>query len=291
MNFLISAACLFHIFASTVLVTSECVPAFSTPENRQYYDVCKDEDCIIFRTGPPFVFLDPQMKHLEDQRPFLCSEYLKQHNGGLDGVVFKFIERIKPLEDAHCVWAGHDCGFDEMLDFMKKSALQGDQHRWIVGSILFALPYRITNYSLPTLPFYEDQLFIIGPPMQGYTSLKEAWVTLLKPFTFNGWCYILLSISMHLFLRITMGCIFTELHASTKSFEWNQVLHRLFDISNTYKRQEERDEIWWRRLNKIWLMIATIFVITSMVFWEVHKKFCTTNGLQSTREQYQEGLA
>jgi len=259
------------IFATTALVSSECVPAFSTPENAPYYDVCKETPCILFRTEEPFVFLDPKMTSLEHQRPFLCSEYLKQHDGQLRGALFKFIQRIKPVKDAYCVWAGpgKDCPFGGMLDFVNKSGRSGYAHRWIVGNCLYSFDYKISNYTIPSLPLYDDRLRIIGPPIKGYSRPSDAWNTLLKVFKRTTWYYIASSLLILLFLRAVVASICTALHGRSRKFEWKQWFNRLFDTENTYKRRGERQEVYWRSINKWWLFSAKIFVGLTLLLWEI----------------------
>lgn len=246
-------------------ITGDCLSAFSSPRNQRFFDVCLKEDCILFRTEQPFVFLDSKSTDVEHQRPFPCSQYSKQHKGKLDGILFSIINLVKPLENARCVWVGPNCTFDGMLDFIRNSAAAGKSHRFIAGSILFELPYRISVHTIPSSTIFEDQVRIIGPPIEGYNTFREAAVTLRKPFTRKGWYYILGCVIGHLVLRIAMVFIFSLLHEREKVFAWG----RFFDIDNSYKRTDDTEEKSWRRVNKAWLIIATIFTVTSMLFWEV----------------------
>lgn len=51
--------------------------------------------------------------------------------------------------------------------------------------------------------------------------------------------------------------IFSNLQESEKSFDWGRCL----DFDNSYKRTGEAD--------KLWLIISTIFTVTTMLFWKV----------------------
>lgn len=125
----------------------------------------------------------PRMERKTNKWDQINSSFISK----LSGALFKIIEDIRPLNGAHCVWVGPECSFDGMLDFMKNSAGAGDKHRWIWRSILFVLPYRISQATIPSTSLLEEEIRIIGPPIRDHTTPAEAGQALMKPFTRKGW--------------------------------------------------------------------------------------------------------
>lgn len=128
----------------------------------------------------------------EDQFPFLCTDYAnkRRFSGGLKGAFFGIIDEIRKdnqiLEDAYCVWTGVNCTYDGMTAFLRDSAAEDDDHRWITGGLLNNHKYRSSDNSIPSATLYEDTFRMIRPPIEGYSSPAQAWNTIWKPFTPKG---------------------------------------------------------------------------------------------------------
>lgn len=168
--------------ANGAYFSTECVSTFLSPETRKRFDICLTEECLIIKDQNPIVFLDQSMNNPEDQRPFLCSNPQGRHPK-LRGVFFDIVEKMGPLRNAHCVWAGENCTFDGILNFVNESAIAGYRHRWVASGLLFSHPYRISLHTLPSSSIHEAKLRVFGPPIQPYTPISEAWDTISKPFT------------------------------------------------------------------------------------------------------------
>jgi len=249
----------------------ECVPAFNSTEHRSSFDVCLENECFVFRTELPFVYIDKGMRNIEDQRPFLCSDFHKLYSGELKGAFFDIVKRMRPLQKtAHCVWAGPKCTFDGILNFINASATSGDKHRWISGGVLMVVPYRIGVHTLPSASLFEDELRVVGPPLSGYTSPSEAWSAIWKPFTLKGWIFIFSCTFGHFLIRILFSFVFTiPKWLPTGAFDWRQFKSRLLNIKKEKQDDNEEVEEAWERISYLWSLIATIFVAITILFWEV----------------------
>lgn len=251
----------------------DCLSAFFDPENRRYFDKCIDNECFVFRTENPIVFLDKEMKDPKHQRPFLCSEHQKLYSGGLRGAFFDIVNELRPLNDcAYCVWAGHNCTFDGMLHFIDDSVRAGDPHRWISGGILMALSYRISSNTLPSTSILEDELRIIGPPPNSqYTTPADAWKAIWKPFTLKGWMFIFACTIGHLLVRLWMSYEFMKVPRTNTagSFKWVHLRRRFLNFRKEKQDEDNEDEEKWQRINYFWSFIATIFIAITILFWEV----------------------
>lgn len=251
----------------------KCVTAFLTSENRPYFDKCIDNECFVFRTQNPMVFLDKEMNNLKHQRPFLCSDNRKLYSGGLHGVFFDIVNELKPLRNsAYCVWAGANCTFDGIINFIDESVKAGDRHRWISGGISMALSYRIGRNTLPSASIFEGELRIIGPPPSSdYITPSDAWAAVWKPFTLKGWVFILACTLGHLLLRVWMSYEFMELPRTKAagSFSWDHFRRRFFNFRRDKEYEGSEYEENWQRINYFWSFIATVFIAITILFWEV----------------------
>lgn len=108
--------------------------------------------------------------------------------------------------------------------------------------------------TIPSLPIREDGVGILGPPVTA--SFLQEWDTFLKPFTFNGWLYIIFSKAISVLMRVALAFVFTRR-------DWDEFRNRFADYNKDFS------EKWWRRLNLLWWRTAAVLFMLTMVFWEV----------------------
>lgn len=160
----------------------QCVSIFNISQPPSSFDICRTKNCFILRKELPYDILDDAKSTHFHARPFLCSDYGTQFSGGITGAFFDVIVKVPALKDAYCVWGGNDdvCSFNGMLKFLKHSAEEGNEHRWIARGLLFVLEYRISPSTIPSATLIEDQFRIIGPPVESYTTPAQAAETIVS---------------------------------------------------------------------------------------------------------------
>lgn len=249
----------------------QCVSSFRSAQYRSRFDICLTTNCFIFRKELPFIGLDDTMKSPEAEMPFLCSEYLKQFSRRLKGIFFLMLMEMQPSEGSYCVWAGNQCSYDGVLNFISSSAEAGDTHRWIAGGLFFVLPYRFSPYTIPSTSIIEDKFRVIGPPVEGYTTPSQAAKTIVKPFTAKAWGFIVGCICLHLVIKVFLVSDYVYAVSPHQGFDLRLFRERFFSIRNDHNQHpanEEAEEVY-RNRHSFWMLIATMFIAITLIFWEL----------------------
>lgn len=172
------------------------------------------------------------------------------------------IREMKPLEDAYCVWAGNNYSFDGQLQLLTDSTAAGNEHRWIAGGLLFVLEYRISSSSIPSASLIEDEIRVIGPPVDGYTSPLQAANTIVKPFTPKAWGFIFGCILAHVIVKACIAYDYVEAVTPRQCFDRVLFQEQFFAIRNDHiplNSNKEEEEVL-RNRNSFRILIGTMFM-------------------------------
>lgn len=272
--------------------SSKCVSLFF--QNNTRFKACETKKCFLFRYEKPFVFLDEKMKLEEHQAPFKCRDRKKVWPN-LKGAFFDIMDNIPEVEDALCVWAGSkdSCVFDDMVRFLEKTSIEG-KHKFVVGGLMFLLGYRVSRYTIPSVPMLENQLNILGPSGDS-AGFKESFRIVSRPFTTEAWIFIISIMGAFLLVRIVIALNF--MHRLDRYSFWSNLFgeydtvaarrriynhlycescsagNSSFDLrcDRCRERRETEDERIenLRALNTNWYRATHLSVIIIVLFYEI----------------------
>eukprot|EP00171_Calliarthron_tuberculosum_P023549 IDg23549t1 len=109
--------------------------------------------------------------------------------------------------------------------FVGNASLKSPKMQLITGGQLFLLPYRVSNETIPSAPFLEGDIQLIGPNNITKLTIREAVQKIVLPFTPYAWwllagivgCFIVI----HIVIALTFACplrIDTFLNNLTEGF-------------------------------------------------------------------------
>ena len=229
-------------------IRSSCVPSFQ--ENRTFFDVCKTEVCVVFRSEKPFIFLDSTLTSSE---PFRCRDR-KNIYPLLRGGFFDILDEISQMGSAWCIWGGPDCTYDDLVMFVSQSARAG-AYKFVAGGLLFNLDYRMSNTSIPSAPLLQDELVVVGP-RKTVTTIDS----LLSPFSARVWGFLIGWSCLAMGLRILIS----------RSFAGKRFWQHLFGEYN------DRTPFMLKWLNRYWscglmlsLSILTLYYEVAVIRFEL----------------------
>lgn len=162
-----------------------------------------------------------------DQQPFLCCNP-QQLSPRIRGVFLDIAKEMEPLRKSYCVWAGRNCSFDGILNFVNESATAGYDHRWIASGLLFNYPHRTSANTFPSSSIVDDELRILGPPITTSTPIAEAWNTINKPFTLGSRFLLLGCVILAFIIRVVMSFTYTK--TEDGEFDINEFRNRFSDF-------------------------------------------------------------
>ncbi len=209
-----------------------------------------------------------------DQKPFPCAQHRDQFTDTY-GPFFEIVKALPPLSDAQCVWGGTDCSFDDMIEFVNRTSVDGrPKHKFIAGGLLFSLEYRLSSRTIPSVPLLEDRLIIIGPRNDDRVSWANAWEALWRPFTTKAWVMLFLTTGSVIFLRVWISFHFTD------PFTWQQFRDNLLgdyihtNIGNANRVanaavERHKDPAELRRLNSYISNGVKILFVIIILYYEI----------------------
>ena len=208
---------------------TDCMGHFNT--HRKEFDVCRSVPCFLFKSEEPYVFVSPNLSRL----PFRCSERLERFKNPPYGPFFNVIQQVPQLRDAYCVFSGHECSFDDQVEFLQYAHENGGgDHQFIAGGILWTLSYRISPTAIPSVTFITGRILVLGPRKAPQLSARDAWNAVFGPFEKNAWLYIISLIITFIVLRAGLAFLFT------KPILWRAVFWNFFGEYETAQKIQDK---------------------------------------------------
>lgn len=127
--------------------------------------------------------MDPSMLS-QGEKLFSCRNRRRKYPR-LRGLFFDIVDAIPALENSLCVYAGNDCTFDGILEFVIEQTKSG--YKFVGGGFLMFLEYRLAPQVQLSAPFLEGNMVIIALRGEPRNSFKSAITTIFEPFEKKGW--------------------------------------------------------------------------------------------------------
>lgn len=259
-------ALLFVLYEISLSSASQCVEPYK--EHRDLFEVCRRKQCFVFRRETLAVVLGANMKTKAQVRPFPCTD-IPQEFKGLSGPFFEYVKRIPALNESQCIWAGPDCTFNGMVDFVKSVPKAPNREKFIAGGQLFLLRARISNNTAPSASFFEGNMVIVGPIKRGRQKLtvREALEKIVGPFEPYAWIMLFMIIFLFVIARLCIALVFTW------PFSWRYLISNLsvglFPELDHSSYTRSPAEVQLRYLNGVWLNSAKVFFVVVALFYEL----------------------
>lgn len=242
----------------------ECLSPYYYDRDR--FRVCKSHVCLLFVAEIPFVFVDKRLHSEDHVQPFRCNK--ESSVTGASGPFFEYVKEIKALDNSYCIWAGPECSFDGMVSFVKSVSGKNSSEQFIAGSMLFISTGRISNQSIPSAPFLESDIVVIGPSTRKETTMREAVISVVQPFETLTWVLIVCVILTFIATRLFIALVFTS-PWSFPMFLENLMDGFLPERSTNSVLEDTNKQAERRYLNSIWFSGAKIFFIIFILFYEL----------------------
>ncbi len=127
--------------------------------NLHHFEPCLKEVCFLFVDQQPYVRIDPSMADEGDQKLFRCRDH-SAHFSLLSGIAFEMHKNLKG-PDHWCVWAGQDCMFNNMVDFVEIQA-ENSKHQFAITGLLLETSVRVSKNLLPSSPIMDSRMIVLG---------------------------------------------------------------------------------------------------------------------------------
>lgn len=201
--------------AGSILEGTKCMESYR--RNISDFEVCRDHPCLIFKEAASYISVEQANF---TSYPFKCKDALTKYNSDLKGRYFHFIQTIPALEEAYCIFAGHECSYDNQIDFLKDVHSTNQSHQFMATGLMFIMSYRINNYSIPSTPFTHGPILVVGPRASSQLSFVKTLDVVSGPFETTAWIFIIVVLFAFVFVRTGISFSFS-CPFSWKSFWWN----------------------------------------------------------------------
>ncbi len=288
-----------------------CLTRFDN--DRKHFERCKKSVCFLFQSQPPvctpipvsvvspragtgtitnfcvlpihakmfeeqFIILDPEMKLERDQHLFPCKRPRKVFEG-LKGFAFR-IHQDMDLDDALCVWAGAECSFNNMVDFVAEHARSSktNEYQFAITGFVSLLPRRISQYAFPTVSFLESQVFILGRSEKHHSIVSQSFHTVFNAFQLKTWVILIICVASLLCLMFVVSAVFstpcTFLEVILNVFgERGQSLAvsplTFRDVRNDESRDKHKLRLMHRGARLVLGIACSAFCIITILFYEI----------------------
>lgn len=278
LKLLIACIILFGVCAASsqhFLNNTKCMRLYR--ENISAFDMCKNHPCLVFKEDKPFV--TARSKSFP-RYPFKCKDSQKKYKQIFNGSFFTLIakENIPSLEEAYCIFSGEECSFDNQIEFLSYARSMNRSHQFMVTGIMFIMSYRVNNDSIPSIPFTNGPILVIGPLKSRFLSFSEALQVVSGPLEPLTWTFIMIILSFFAMARLVISFSFT-VQFTWLSFWWN--IWGEYDTAEMYAyyntdaesdiqrfRVEENNERL-RFYNKYWAVSVKLFLFHTVLLYEL----------------------
>ncbi len=225
-----------------------------------HFAPCLKEVCFLFRGENPYVELDPTMAGERDQKLFRCrdpSTYFPR----LSGIAFEIFKELKG-PDYWCVWTGHDCMFNNMVDFVEMQAEQ-TKHQFAITSILLETPERVSRNLHPSSPFMDSKMIVLGRRTD--SDVAGTLDQLTKAFKKETWVVIIVVFLVYLVLIVSHVLVFCPRPLSFMNVFFHFMGNHSEDISVIENFDRTEDRRAWSNLYISSLWFLKMVMVTSLL--------------------------
>lgn len=189
-------------------------------------------------------------------KPFLCKDRI-MHAPSLGGVSMEFMDTVRPLHNAMCVFGGNDCSFQGLFKVLEHEK----KYQFMFGGTLWILPDRISCNTRASTATHEDPVVVVGLARR-QSDVQQSYNNIVRPFATLTWILIISYYCGVCLVHVSLACLFAHPRTFT-----NVCRHTLCD----YKQSENTEQV--RMLNKIAVrslrFVVTASTILIILFYEI----------------------
>lgn len=196
------------------------------------FDTCKNRTCFIFLREEPYIILnESELKKQSSNRSFVFNCNDSGQIRGLGGTAFEVIRRTAARNSA-CVWGGPDCSFNNMVDFIDKTAKKKETrpYRFAGTGLLTENADRTRPHVIPSKSLFTEELVIYGVDERRETRRAFPFQSIWQPFHAFTWLSLVTFIVAVIFAAILTARAFGPCPFSCRSFA-TYVVHGYSDYS------------------------------------------------------------
>lgn len=252
----------------------------SFTRNTSTFSVCQHRPCLIFKEIGTYVSVE---SNNFTRYPFRFENSMAKYRNTLRGPFFNFLQNIPALNDSYLIYAGDECSFDDQIKFLTEARALKQGHQFIVSGLMFILRYRINNDSIPSMPFTNGPIVIVGPTESRHFTFIDTLEAFSRPLEVTTWISILNVLLILSVVRIGISLTFTV------PLNWLPFWMNVWGLYEEAEEQrnfnpniqpdahdfplDEQENLRYRSAlqfyNKYWTTSVKVFFVLTVLFYEL----------------------